>query len=375
MGPLHGIRVIEFAGIGPGPHCGMLLADLGADVIRVDRPMAEVNPAVDSVFQRGKRSIVIDLKKPDGVETALRLIETADASIEGLRPGVAERIGIGPEECLLRNPRLVYGRMTGWGQHGPLASTAGHDIDYLAVSGTLDAIGVEGKPIPPLNLGADFGGGSMYLAVGLLAGVIHARQTGEGQVIDAAMVDGAAHLSTMVHGMLAAGAWAPTRRSNLLDGGAPFYDTFETADGRHMAVGALEPQFYSELIERLGLTEAGLPDRFDRERWPELRARMGEVFRTRTRDEWVAVFHGSDACVAPVLSLVEAPHHPHLRARQTFVDIGGVTQPAPAPRFSVTSVETPPPPPDPGAHTDPILREAGFDPEEIDRLMAARVVS
>lgn len=367
MGPLQGIRVIEFAGIGPAPHCGMLLADLGADVIRIDRPRPP--QFVDQVLQRGKRSIVLDLKQPEGVDTALRLVETADAVIEGLRPGVAERIGIGPDVCLNRKPSVVYGRMTGWGQQGPLANTAGHDIGYLAVSGALHAVGTEDKPIPPLNLVADFGGGSLYLAVGLLAALTHARSSGEGQVIDAAMVDGAAHLSTMFHGMLAMGAWSPKRRSNRLDGGAPYYDTYETADGHHVAVGALEPQFYTELVRLLGLREEDLPDRDDRNSWPELRALFSTVFRARTRDEWTAVFEGSDACVAPVMSLVEAPHHPHLVARRTFFDAGGVTQPAPAPRFSRTPTPEPYAPSPPGAHTREILSELGVDQELADRLL------
>lgn len=374
VGPLEDISVIELAGIGPGPHCAMLLADLGADVIRIDRPRRASELPVDVVLQRGKRSIVLDLKQPRGVEIALRLVASADALIEGLRPGVAERIGIGPDVCFERNPRLVYGRMTGWGQTGPLASTAGHDIDYLAISGALHAVGTEEKPVPPLNLVADFGGGSLYLAVGILAGVLHAKQTGEGQVIDAAMVDGAAHLSTMFHGLLAGGAWAPTRRSNLLDGGSPFYDTYETADGHHVAVGALESQFYSELVEKLGLGSSGLPDRWDRPRWSELRARFAMAFREKTRDEWAEVFASSDACVTPVLSFVEAPHHPHISARETFIEIDGVVQPAPAPRFSGSPTGTPSAPASHGQHTEEILTEAGFSVADVDRLRENGVI-
>jgi alpha-methylacyl-CoA racemase len=369
-GPLNGTTIIEFAGLGPAPYCGMLLADLGADVIRVDRPGGGgLDSAPDQVLQRGKRSIVLDLKTVEGRDVALRLCDRADAVIEGFRPGVAERLGLGPEECLSRNPNLVYGRMTGWGQDGPLAATAGHDIDYLAVSGALHPIGTEDKPIQPLNLAADFGGGAMFLAVGVLAGILHARAGGGGQVVDAAMVDGAAHLTTMFHGLMAAGMWSTVRRSNLLDGGAPFYDTYETADGHHVAVGALEPQFYSELIEGLGLSEDGLPDRFDRAEWPRLRTRLAQVFRTRTRDEWVEVFEGSDACVAPIMSLAEAPHHPHNLARGVFVEIGGVTQPAPAPRFSATATATPPPPTSIGSHSREILVWLGLDDEEVDRLL------
>jgi alpha-methylacyl-CoA racemase len=369
-GPLNGTRIIEFAGLGPAPYCGMLLADLGADVIRVDRPGGGgLAAAPDQVLQRGKRSIVVDLKSADGLDVALRLCDRADALIEGYRPGVAERLGLGPEEVLSRNPNLVYGRMTGWGQDGPLASTAGHDIDYLAVSGALHPIGTEDKPIPPLNIAADFGGGAMFLAVGVLAGILHARAGGGGQVVDAAMVDGAAHLTTMFHGLMAVGMWSTVRRSNLLDGGAPFYDTYETADGHHVAVGALEPQFYSELIERLGLSEDGLPDRFDRAEWAHLRTRLAQVFRTRTRDEWVDVFEGSDACVAPVMSLAEAPHHPHNMAREVFVEVGGVIQPAPAPRFSATPASIPPPPTTIGAQSREILVWLGLDDDEVDRLL------
>jgi alpha-methylacyl-CoA racemase len=369
-GPLNGTTIIEFAGLGPAPYCGMLLADLGADVIRVDRPGGGgLASAPDQVLQRGKRSIVLDLKSADGLDVALRLCDRADALIEGFRPGVAERLGLGPEEVLSRNPNLVYGRMTGWGQDGPLASTAGHDIDYLAVSGALHPIGTEDKPIPPLNIAADFGGGAMFLAVGVLAGILHARAGGGGQVVDAAMVDGAAHLTTMFHGLMAVGNWSTVRRSNLLDGGAPFYDTYETADGHHVAVGALEPQFYSELIERLGLSEDGLPDRFDRAEWAHLRTRLAQVFRTRTRDEWVDVFEGSDACVAPVMSLAEAPHHPHNMAREVFVEVGGVIQPAPAPRFSTTPPCIPTPPPTIGDQSREILVWLGLDDDEVDRLM------
>ncbi|MGF1666810.1 MAG: CaiB/BaiF CoA transferase family protein [Acidimicrobiia bacterium] len=369
-GPLNGTTIIEFAGLGPAPYCGMLLADLGADVIRVDRPGGEgLALAPDQVLQRGKRSIVLDLKTADGLDVAGRLCDRADAVIEGFRPGVAERLGLGPEECLARNPNLVYGRMTGWGQDGPLAATAGHDIDYLAVSGALHPIGTEDKPIPPLNLAADFGGGAMFLAVGVLAGILHARAGGGGQVVDAAMVDGAAHLTTVFHGLMAAGMWSTVRRSNLLDGGAPFYDTYETADGHHLAVGALEPQFYSELIDRLGLAEAGLPDRFDRAEWPRLRTRLAQVFRTRTRDQWAEVFEGSDACVAPVMSLAEAPHHPHNRARRVFVEVGGVTQPAPAPRFSTTPTALPAAPTAIGAHSREILLWLGLEDDEVDRLL------
>ncbi|MCV2465095.1 CoA transferase, partial [Streptomyces sp. ICN988] len=331
-GPLTGVRVVELAGIGPGPFAAMLLADLGADVVRVDRPGGPglgIDPAHD-VTNRNKRSVVVDLKAPDGPARVLDLAERADVLIEGYRPGVAERLGVGPGDCHARNPRLVYGRMTGWGQEGPLAQRAGHDIGYIALTGALGMIGAPDAPPPaPANLLGDYAGGSLYLVVGVLAALHHARASGTGQVVDAAIVDGTAHLSSMIHGMLAAGGWQDRRGANLLDGGCPFYGTYETADGRHMAVGALEPQFYAEFMRLLGIPGLA-PARDDMSRWPELRAAVAARFRSRTRDEWTAVFAGSDACTAPVLSLREAPHHPHLAARSTFTDHGGITQPAPA---------------------------------------------
>ncbi|MGH3498719.1 MAG: CaiB/BaiF CoA transferase family protein [Nocardioidaceae bacterium] len=346
-GPLAGVRVVELAGIGPAPFAGMLLADLGADVIRVDRPgggLPSGPPELD-LLRRGRPSVEVDLKTPAGVDAVLELVDRADAFIEGFRPGVAERLGLGPVPCLARNRRLVYGRMTGWGQDGPLASSAGHDIDYIAVTGALHAIGrAGGPPQVPVNLVGDFGGGAMYLVVGVLAALIEARDSGEGQVVDAAIVDGAAHLSTMVLGMLAAGGWREARGTNLLDTGAPFYDVYETADGRHVAVGALEPQFWAVLVQRAGL--ADLPDRGDPAQWPALRDLLATAFAARTQAEWTDLFDGSDACVAPVLSYAEAAQHPHLAARGTYVEHAGVVQPAPAPRFSRTwaALSTPPPP-------------------------------
>ncbi len=332
-GPLAGVRVVELAGIGPGPFAAMLLADLGADVVRVDRPGGTglaVDPEYD-VTNRNKRSVIVDLKAPEGPSQVLDLAARADILVEGYRPGVAERLGIGPETCHARNPRLVYGRMTGWGQEGPLARRAGHDIVYLAPTGTLGLTGDPGTPPPaPANLLGDYAGGSLYLVVGVLAALHHARATGTGQVVDAAIVDGAAHLATMIHGMLAAGGWQDRRGANLLDGGCPYYGTYETADGLYMAVGALEPQFYEEFLALLGLPEHSAA-RKDITRWDDLREAVTARFGTRTRDEWTAVFEGSDACVAPVLSLREAPHHPHLAARGTFTDHGGITQPAPRP--------------------------------------------
>jgi alpha-methylacyl-CoA racemase len=337
-GPLSGVRVVELAGIGPGPFAAMLLADLGADVVRVDRPGGPglgVDPARD-VTNRNKRSVVVDLKSEDGPARVLDLAERADILIEGYRPGVAERLGVGPGACHARNPRLVYGRMTGWGQDGPLAPRAGHDIAYIALTGALGLIGRPGEPPPPpANLLGDYAGGALYLAVGVLAALHHARATGTGQVVDAAIVDGTAHLSAMLYGMLAAGHWQDRRAANLLDGGCPFYGTYETADGRYMAVGALEPAFYDEFVRLLGIADRA-PDRTDSTRWGELRELVAARFRTRTRAEWTALFEDTDACVAPVLTLREAPHHPHLAARSTFTDHGGLTQPAPAPRFSAT---------------------------------------
>ncbi|MGA4845431.1 CaiB/BaiF CoA transferase family protein [Streptomyces sp. G5(2025)] len=358
-GPLAGVRVVELAGIGPGPFAAMLLADLGADVVRVDRPGGgglAIDPAYD-VTNRNKRSVVVDLKAPGGAAQVLDLAERADVLIEGYRPGVAERLGVGPEACHARNPRLVYGRMTGWGQEGPLASRAGHDIAYIAITGTLGMIGDEGEPPAiPANLLGDYAGGSLYLVVGALAALTHARAGGEGQVVDAAIVDGASHLSAMIHGMLAAGGWQDRRGANLLDGGCPFYGTYETSDGGHMAVGALEQQFYDEFIALLGLTEAA-PARKDLARWGDLREAVAARFKERTREEWTAVFEGSDACVAPVLSLREAPEHPHLAARGTFTDHGGITQPAPAPRFSATPTRVRTGPARPGADTADVARD------------------
>ncbi|MFI8288502.1 CaiB/BaiF CoA transferase family protein [Streptomyces sp. NPDC085614] len=359
-GPLSGVRVVELAGIGPGPFAAMLLADLGADVVRVDRPGGPglgIDPAYD-LTNRNKRSVLVDLKAEGGAATVLDLVARADILIEGYRPGVAERLGVGPDACLARNPRLVYGRMTGWGQDGPLASTAGHDIAYLAVTGTLGMIGPDpdGPPTVPANLVGDYAGGSLYLVVGVLAALRHAGEHGEGQVVDAAIVDGAAHLATMIHGMLAAGGWQDRRGVNLLDGGCPFYGVYETADGRHMAVGALEQPFYDEFARLLGIEDVA-PARKDLGRWDELRAAVAARFRTRTREEWTAVFAGTDACVAPVLSMREAPAHPHLAARGTFVEHGGLTQPAPAPRFSATPGTVREGPALPGADTGEVARD------------------
>ncbi len=371
-GPLRGVRVVELAGIGPGPYACMLLADLGAEVLRVDRPGAGPGPVRHDLLGRGRRSVALDLKRPEGTEVVLRLVERADALVEGYRPGVAERLGLGPDACLARNSRLVYARMTGWGQHGPLAGRVGHDINYLGLTGALAAIGEPGrKPVPPLNLVADFGGGALFLVLGLLAALVERAGSGRGQVVDAAMVDGVSSLLTMFYGLRAAGQWRDERGSNLLDGGAPWYDTYRCADGRYVAVGALEPQFWAALVGTLGL--ADLPEQYDVAGWPELRRRLAETFGTRTRDEWAAVFAEVDACVTPVLALAEAAGHPQLAARATIVRAGGVPQPAPAPRFSRTPGGLTAAPPSPGAHTRAALPDWGFDPAEVQRLERAGV--
>lgn len=377
MGPLHGIRVLEMAGLGPAPFCAMLLADLGADVIRVDRPPDGSGLAgLDRITCRNRRSVVLNLKNSEALDVLLKLVETSDVLIEGLRPGVAERLGFGPERCLERNPALVYGRMTGWGQHGPLRDTAGHDLNYIALTGALDSIGhAGGRPVPPLNLVGDFGGGSLYLAMGVLSALVERQTSGTGQVVDVAMTDGAASLMTMFYELQSAGMWQGERGANLLDGGAPFYDTYMTADGRYVAVGALEPHFYAKLISGLGLDAGDLPAQYDPSGWPELRQWISERFATRSRDEWVAVFSGTDACVTPVLSMSEAPQHPHNQERGTFIDVGGVTQPAPAPRFSRSAAAPPGTAPAVGEHTDDVLVELGFDTATIQALRTAGAIS
>ncbi len=380
-GPLAGVRVIELAGIGPGPLCGMLLADLGAEVIRVDRPGGPATPVPggNDITSRGKRRVVVDLKHPRGAEVVLRLAAAADALFEGYRPGVAERLGVGPAECLGHNPALVYGRMTGWGQDGPLAASSGHDIAYIALTGALHAIGrAGGPPQVPVNYLGDFGGGSMFLALGLVAGVLAARATGRGRVVDAAIVDGAAALQAMTYGMLADGTWTDERGVNLLDTGAPYYDVYETADGRHMAVGALERQFYAVFTDVLFAPEGvpgDLPAQHDRSRWPELRARFAARFAQRSQEEWSKAFSGTDACVAPVRTMTEAPHDPHLAARGTYVTADGLVQPAPAPRFGdgtpgAAIGALPPGRIAPaGAHTREVLTALGF--ADADALLAA----
>ena len=381
-GPLSGYRIIELAGIGPGPFAGMMLSDMGAEVLRVDRAgsVRDGAPAPSTdVLGRGRRSVGVDLKHPDGRETVLRLVEKADALIEGFRPGVTERLGLGPDECLARQPKLVYGRMTGWGQTGPYASAAGHDINYIALSGTLAMIGRLGEaPVPPLNLVGDFGGGGMLLAYGIVCGMLEAAKSGRGQVVDAAMVDGAALLAGMMHGLRAAGIWGE-RGTNLLDTGAWFYEVYETADGGYVSLGSIEPQFCEELLRRTGLAEdvdggGPVPAQSDRAAWPAVKERLAALFKTKTRDEWCSVLETTDACFAPVLEPGEAPGHAHNRERGTFTEIDGVTQPAPAPRFSRTHPEVSGPPARAGQHTDEALSDWGFAADEIVKLRQAEAI-
>lgn len=376
-GPLSGIKIIEVAGIGPGPFAAMMLSDLGADVIRVDRAQAvrgDFSKPNLELLNRGRRSIGIDLKSPDGVETLLRLVEQADALIEGFRPGVTERLGIGPDACLARNPKLVYGRMTGWGQDGPYAQAAGHDINYIALAGALAHFGRAGeKPTPPINLVGDFGGGGMLLALGVACALVESGRSGQGQVIDAAMIDGSASLMTMIWGLAAMGLWGE-RGTNALDTGAPFYDTYETADGKFIALGSLEPQFYAELLQRTGLASEGLPPQMDQAEWPQWRERFTTLFKSKTRDEWCTVLEMTDVCFAPVLTMAEAAKHPQLQARQTIVTEFGVQQPAPSPRFSRTPGAIQRPPAWPGEHTDDVLADWGFESGDIAKLRDAGAV-
>ena len=379
-GPLAGVKVVEMVGLGPGPFAAMLLADLGAEVVRVDGASSvhggdPAAPPAD-VLNRGRQSIGVDLKHEAGPETVLQLIEHADVFIEGFRPGVCERLGIGPDVCLARNPTLVYGRMTGWGQDGPLAERAGHDINYVALSGTLSLIGRKGEaPLPPVNLVGDFGGGGMMLAFGVLAAVIESRSSGKGQVVDAAMVDGAAILASMMYGLKAMGLWDGGRGGNMLDTGAHFYDVYETSDGKFVSIGSIEPQFYAELFERLELDQADFEGQHDRNRWAQWKIDIAARFAEKTRSEWDAIFEGSDACYAPVLELDEIKQHPHNAARGSFVDIAGVLQPAPAPRFSRTPNDLPTPPAHPGQHTDEALARWGFTIDQVSALRATGVIA
>lgn len=372
MGPLHGMRVVEFGGIGPGPFAAMMLADMGADVIRIDRKGGHI-PVKAEINYRGRDGVLLDLKKPEGVEAALKLVDRAEALIEGYRPGVMERLGLGPELCLARNPRLVYGRMTGWGQTGPLANAASHDINCIALSGALHAFGNKGdKPVPPLNLVGDFGGGGLYLAFGIVCAVLEARQSGLGQVIDAAMTDGAASLMAMFYGFYGGGIWKDERGSNFLDTGAHFYNTYETKDGKAIAVGPLEPPFYVTLLQKLGIDDPDFDAQYDQARWPALKEKLAAVVKKKTRDEWDTILSGTDVCYAPVLSLAEAPHHPHNVSRGTFVEIDGIVQPGPAPRFSRTKPEIKCGPREPSG-TEP-LSAWGFSTADIEALKASGAV-
>ncbi len=383
MGPLTGLRVVELASIGPGPLCAMLLADLGAEVLRIDRTEPSgLGVPMDVKFDvsgRNRRSVALDIKQPAGRDAVLRLIDRADVLIEGWRPGVAERLGLGPEACQARNPGLVFGRMTGFGQTGPLAQAAGHDLNYIALTGALHAIGAGSgggaagtdKPIPPLNLVGDYGGGALYLAFGLLAAIFERSRSGQGQVVDAAMVDGASSLMSIFFGMAASGAWnVEQRAANLLDGGAPFYDTYATADAKWVSIGALEPKFFAELVQRIGLDDNYLKRQYDRRCWPEMRKAITALIAAKTRDDWSALLEGTDVCFAPVLTLTEASAHRHALARGGHIEVGGVTQPAPAPRFSRSQPSQPTPAVKAGTHTDTVLAEAGFSPDEISALRA-----
>jgi alpha-methylacyl-CoA racemase len=379
MGVLSGFRIVEFAGIGPAPMCAMLLSDMGADVLRLDRAEdASLGIQTDpkyNVLGRGRRSAAVDLKRKEGTEVALRLIEKADALIEGFRPGVMERLGIGPDICMARNSRLVYGRMTGWGQDGPLALAAGHDINYIALTGALHSIGRKGEaPVPPLNLVGDFGGGGVYLALGVVAGLLEAQKSGKGQVIDVAMIDGAASLMAPIYGLRGAGIWSDNRGENILDTGSHYYNVYETSDGKYVAVGSIENKFYAELLRLTGLEGEKLPRQNDRAAWSAMQERLAAIFKTKTRDEWCRIMEGSEVCFAPVLTMREAPAHPHNRHRATFVEVEGVVQPAPAPRFARTPSTIQRPPARPGEHTVEALRDWGFSASELERLRSAGAI-
>ena len=372
MGPLEGVKILEIAGIGPGPFAAMMLSDMGAEVLRIDRAQnvgsGRGAPPPGDLLARNRRNVAVDLKNPEGVATVLELVASADGLLEGFRPGVMERLGLGPDVCLERNPGLVYGRMTGWGQEGPMATAAGHDINYIALAGALDPIGRRGQaPVPPLNLVGDFGGGGMFLAFGMVCALVERERSGQGQVVDAAMVDGAAVLMTMMHAMRGWGAWNDERGTNILDTGAHFYDVYETADGRYVSIGSIEPQFYKELLEKTGLEGEDLPHQMDRSQWESLKERMAEIFRTKTRDEWCEIMEGSDVCFAPVLSMGEASEHPHMKHRETFREFEGVLQPAPAPRFSRSVAEITRREAAAGEHTDEALSEWGFSAERISK--------
>ena len=379
MGVLSGYKIVEFAGIGPAPMCAMLLSDMGAEVLRLDRAEdANLGISTESKYNllgRGRRSVAIDLKRREGTELALKLIERADALIEGFRPGVMERLGLAPDVCQARNPKLVYGRMTGWGQDGPLALAAGHDINYIALTGALHSIGRRGEaPVPPLNLVGDFGGGGVYLALGMVAGLLEAQKSGKGQVIDVAMIDGASSLMAAIYGLRGAGVWNDNRGENILDTGAHYYNVYETSDGKYVSIGSIEGKFYAELLRLTGLEGEKPPRQNDRTQWPAFQERLKAVFKTKTRDQWCAIMEGSEVCFAPVLTMIEAPQHPHNRHRGTFVEVDGVVQPAPAPRFSRTPSKIQRPPARPGEHTEEGLREWGFSASELEQLRSSGAI-
>ncbi len=377
MGPLSGIQIIELAGIGPGPFCGMMLSDMGAEVIRVDRIGKAAREPAKDVLARGRRSLAVDLKSPAGIEVILKLCQKADGFFEGFRPGVTERLGVGPDECLARNPALVYGRMTGWGQDGPLAQAAGHDINYIALSGALHAIGLKGeRPVPPLNLVGDFGGGGMYLAFGMVCALLEARNSGKGQVIDVSMVEGSASLLSMFFGLQGTPFFASEKRgTNLLDGGAHFYNTYETKEGKHISVGSIEPQFYALLLEKTGVDAAQFSQQMASADWSKRTEELAQIFKTKTQEEWCQIMEGSDVCFSPVLSVSEAPQHPHNQARGSFIELEGVVQPAPTPRFSRTTPEVKNPGRHPGEDTVSILKDWGFETDEIEQLQAKGAVN
>ena len=365
MGPLAGVKVVEIAGIGPGPFCAMMLSDMGADVIRVDRKGAQGGGKFD-ILQRGRKSIAVDLKKPEGVETVLKLIDKADALIEGFRPGVMERLGLGPDVALKRNPKLIFGRMTGWGQDGPMAQAAGHDLNYIALTGMLHSMGrADQPPTPPLNLVGDFGGGGMMLAFGVVCAILEAKNSGKGQVVDAAMTDGASVLGAMMFGFNASGMWSNDRYANMLDGGAHFYDCYECADGKYVSIGSIEPQFYALLLEKTGINDPEFEHQHDKSKWPALKEKIATVLKTKTRDEWSEIMEGTDVCFAPVLNIPEAIQHPHNVARKTFVEVEGIPQPAPAPRFSRTEATIQRPPAKAGQHTEEALKEWGLSDADV----------